>query len=48
MQHLALPKKDKEDKETPWTEKRSPKLPETIPQDGKMDEYLQLLWRNGL
>ena len=27
---------------------RSPKLPETIPQDGKMDEYLQLLWLNGL
>ena len=24
MQYLALPKKDKEDKETPWTEKPKP------------------------
>lgn len=27
---------------------RSPKLPETIPQDGEMDEYMHLLWLNGL
>ena len=48
MQHPALPEKNKEDKEPHGQKKRSPKLPETIPQDGKMDEYLHLLWLNGL
>lgn len=48
MQHLALPKKDKEDKKSHGQKNRSPKLPETIPQDDKMDEYLHLLRLNGL
>lgn len=30
MQHLALPKKDKEDKESHGQKNRSPKLPETF------------------
>ena len=48
MKHLALPKKDKEDKESHGQKNRSPKLPETIPQDDKMDEYLHLLRIHGL
>ena len=48
MQHLALSEKNKEDKEPHGQKNRSPELPETIPKGGKMDEYLQLLWRNGL
>ena len=48
MQYLALPEKNKEDKESHGQKNRSPKLPATIPQDDKMDEYLQLLWHNGL
>ena len=48
MQYLALPEKDKEDKESHGQKNRSPKLLETIPQDGEMDEYMHLLWLNGL
>ena len=45
MHHPALPEKDKEDKESHGQKNRSPKLPETIPQDGN-GEYNTVFSRN--